>query len=122
MQQSQKRLSPVENQLAAVIVDHPEYHALLQSTDEALSREFTPEGGETNPFLHMGMHLAIQEQVSTDRPLGIQKSYQKLVNRYGVSEAEHQIMECLGRSLWEAQQNNEIPDEEAYLQCIQRLV
>ena len=115
-------LDPLETQIAAVIADHPEYHALLQDQDQAMTRDFTPEGGQTNPFLHMGMHLAIQEQIATDRPAGIRTHYQQLTRRLGVVDAEHAIMECLGRSLWEAQQNNNLPDERAYLRCIENLL
>ncbi|MEJ1391748.1 MAG: DUF1841 family protein, partial [Candidatus Sedimenticola sp. (ex Thyasira tokunagai)] len=74
------------------------------------------------PFLHMGMHISLQEQISTDRPSGIGTLYQQLVSRCGdPHDAEHKMMECLGRMLWEAQRANRMPDEQAYLQCLRNL-
>jgi len=115
-------LDLLESQIAAVIAEHPEYHALLEDKNRAMTSEFTPEGGQSNPFLHMGMHLAIREQVATNRPAGIFEHYQQLAGKVGVSDAEHRMMECLGRSLWEAQQNNSLPNEAAYLLCIQKIL
>ena len=75
---AQAPLEPLEAQLAAVIAEHPEYVPWLESGEEALSADFTPEGGEANPFLHMGLHLALREQVATNRPAGIAEIHQKL--------------------------------------------
>ncbi|MBL3600487.1 MAG: DUF1841 family protein [gamma proteobacterium endosymbiont of Lamellibrachia anaximandri] len=118
-----KPLEPLEQMIAAVVAEHPEYHKLLDDREAALSREFLPEDGESNPFLHMGMHISLQEQLSTDRPNGIAGLYQRLTQRIGdVHEAEHQLMECLAHMLWEAQVNKRMPDEQAYLECVKRLV
>jgi hypothetical protein len=77
--------------------------------------------GETNPFLHMGMHLAIQEQLGGQRPEGILEVYQQLCRRMTGHAAEHQMMECLGETLWEAQRNGVEPDERVYLERLRRL-
>ncbi len=115
-------LEPLERIITEVIRIHPEYQPVLTDTETALSREYTPELGETNPFLHMGMHIAIQEQLSGNRPTGILDVYQQLCQRTGDSHtAEHQMMECLGETLWEAQRNRKEPDEQAYLRRLQRL-
>ena len=108
-------LDPLGQQVALVIEEHPEYHALVASADQALSTEFTPEAGQVNPFLHMGMHLAIREQVSTDRPAGIHQVYQQLLQRLGAHEAEHAMMDCLGEAIWTAQRTQAAPDEQGYL-------
>lgn len=116
-------LIPLEQLISGIIQQHPEYHLLLESPDSSLDKDFLPDGGETNPFLHLGMHISLQEQIGTDRPAGIRQLYQKAVKKAGDGHAaEHQLMECLGRMLWEAQRENRAPDEQAYLQCIQRLV
>lgn len=121
-QQAGEPLEPMETMVANVVGQHPEYHALLADPDTALANDFPPEQGEGNPFLHMGMHIAIQEQLTTDRPHGIMASYQTLKMRLGdPHQVEHQIIECLGQSLWEAQRSGTAPDERAYLECIQRL-
>ncbi|MBL3526825.1 MAG: DUF1841 family protein [gamma proteobacterium endosymbiont of Lamellibrachia anaximandri] len=118
-----KPLEPLEQMIAAVVAEHPEYHKLLDDREAALNREFLPEDGESNPFLHMGMHISLQEQLSTDRPNGIARLYQRLTQRIGdPHEAEHQLMECLAHMLWEAQVNKRMPDEQAYLECVKRLV
>jgi hypothetical protein len=116
-------MEPLEQLVAAVALEHPEYQSLLADPERALHKEFPPEGGESNPFLHMAMHISLQEQLSSDRPAGILGLYQRLAQRLGdVHEAEHQLMECLARMLWESQVNQRLPDEQAYLECIKRLV
>ena len=113
-------LSPLESQIAQVIRDHPEYQALM--TEAALQATFTPEGGQTNPFLHMGLHLAVREQIATDRPHGISIIFNKLLNKYQDShEVEHRMLECLAETLWEAQGKNAMPDENAYLERLEKL-
>ena len=115
-------LEPLEGIIADVIALHPEYQRLLADPDSAVQRDFTPEDGEPNPFLHMGMHIAIQEQLTTNRPAGILDIYQSLCRRFADAHtAEHQMMECLGEILWEAQRNGTAPDEALYLQKLKRL-
>jgi len=113
-------LSPLEAQIADVIALHPEYHGDI--TGEDLSRDYTPDGGQTNPFLHMGLHLGIREQVSTNRPAGIAAVHAALAARLGDAHtAEHQMIECLAETLWEAQSSNLPPDEAKYLERLQQL-
>ncbi len=120
-QRSGAPLQPLEQLIASVVADHSEYHALLESEHE-LDAEFTPAAGTTNPFLHMGMHIAIREQVATDRPAGIAAVHQSLCRSLATAgEAEHRMMECLGESLWRAQRDNRLPDEDAYLECLRKL-
>lgn len=115
-------LEALEQQIAAVVTEHPEYQPLLQAPDAELEHDYAPEGGEGNPFLHMGMHLALREQLSTGRPAGIRELWPRLLKRFGDAHAlEHRMMECLGQALWEAQRSNRMPDETAYLECLRRL-
>jgi Domain of unknown function (DUF1841) len=115
-------LEPLEAQLAAVIAEHPEYVPWLEGGDAALGADFTPEGGRENPFLHMGLHLAIREQVATNRPAGIAEVHRKLSERLGSPhEAEHAMLEPLAETLWDAQRQGRMPDEQAYLERLRRL-
>lgn len=114
-------LSPLEAQIAEVIAWHPEYHDHM--TDDSLTQDYAPEGGKTNPFLHMGLHLGIREQVSTNRPAGIAAIHRSIVSRIGDAHvAEHQMIECLAETLWEAQSASHPPDEAKYLERLRRLV
>ena len=119
--QQKMPLEPMEALIADVIEIHPEYHNLLESGDDVRQQEFTPEQGQTNPFLHMGMHIALREQATADRPPGVKAIHQKLLTRKDQHKAEHDMMECLGESLWSAQRNNQLPDEAAYLDCLKKL-
>ena len=111
----QQPLEPLEQQIAEVIQQHPEYHDIVSHPDLA-EADFPPELGETNPFLHMGLHLAIREQVATDRPHGITLVYEKLVKKFqDPLAAEHKMMDYLVEAIWQAQRNNTIPDEQQYL-------
>jgi len=115
-------IEPLEAQVADVIALHPEYHAALEADDDALARDYTPAGGQSNPFLHMGLHLAVREQVATDRPAGIRKAFQTVAARLGSEhDTEHRIIECLAEAMWEAQRSGRPPDEAAYLQRVLRL-
>ena len=112
-------LSPLEAQIARVVEEHPEYHDAVGGN---LEREYTVEDGQTNPFLHMGLHLSIREQVATDRPAGIRNIHARLAAKTGdVHTAEHQMIDCLAETLWEAQGQNLMPDEDAYLERLRRL-
>jgi len=113
-------LSPLEAQIADVVAQHPEYHDAV--TDQDLDKDYTPDAGRTNPFLHMGLHLGIREQVATDRPPGIAALYAALAAKMGDRHAaEHQMIECLAETLWEAQSQNRTPDEERYLERLRHL-
>ncbi len=113
-------LEGAEATAADLIAEHPEYHALLEDPRAAVEREFTPEGGQMNPFLHLSLHLAIAEQISIDQPPGIKAAYFALRRTLEVHDAEHAIMECLGETLWRAQRNNAPMEGEAYLDCVRR--
>ena len=118
--QSGQILSPLDAQIAAVVAEHPEYQAILQQ--DAMQADYTPDGGQSNPFLHMGLHMAIREQVATDRPAGIATIHRRLSQKSGdPHQAEHQMIECLAQSLWEAQSRNLPPDEQQYLERLQRI-
>ncbi len=113
-------MSPLEAQIAAVISEHAEYQDTVASTE--LDRDFTPEDGETNPFLHMGLHLGLREQVAINRPAGITEIFDSLAAKArSVHEAEHQMIECLAEVLWEAQSQNRAPDDRQYLERLRLL-
>jgi hypothetical protein len=115
-------LEPLEAQLAAVIAEHPEYLQWIEAGDAAIAAEFTPESGRQNPFLHMGLHLALREQVATDRPAGIAEVHRNLTAKLGSAHsAEHAMLEPLAETLWEAQRNNRVPDEQVYLERLKLL-
>lgn len=115
-------LDPLQQQVAEVIEQHPEYHALLEQPEHALGREWPPELGETNPFLHLGLHLGLREQIATDRPAGIRALHCRLLDEQGDRHAlEHRMMECLAEMLWRAQRDGGMPDEETYLNCLESL-
>ncbi len=116
-------LQPLQQQVVEIIIAHPEYHPLLEQGEKGLDREWTPDMGESNPYLHMGMHLTIREQLSTDRPPGIRAITRKLLHQIGEShETEHRMMECLGEVLWQGERLGTVPDEANYLRCLQRLL
>jgi hypothetical protein len=115
-------LEPLEAQLADVVAAHPEYHPLLEAGPEAAGRDFPPEGGEINPFLHMGLHMAVREGVATDRPPGLREAFLALVaDCASPHEAEHRLLDCLAETLWEAQRAARPPDEAAFLERARRL-
>ena len=113
-------LDGAEATAADLIAEHPEYHALLEDPEAALHKEFTPEDGSMNPFLHLSLHLAVADQISIDQPPGIRAAYHALRARLDVHEAEHAILECLGETIWRAQREGGEMDAEGYLECVRR--
>lgn len=117
--QNNEPLDQLQMIIALVIEKHPEYHAFLKKGEDAVAKDFIPEMGETNPFLHMGMHIGLHEQLSTNRPSGIVDIYREMVKKLGDDHAaEHEMMECLGEMLWKSQRNNTMPDEQEYLRSL----
>ncbi len=118
---NKRPLTALEAIAADWIHMHPEYHQDLSSIEQALVATYPPEGGRSNPFLHLSMHLSISEQLSINQPHGIQLAHQKLCERSGdAHEAAHQIMECLGEVVWNSQRTGLPPDSDAYLDCLKR--
>lgn len=118
-------LAPLEAMAAAWVRVHPEYHALLESPERALAAEFSIDQGQSNPFAHLGMHLALDEQASIDQPPGVRAALARLAERRGDAHAAaHEAMECLGRIVWEAQRGVLPADaaaiNAAYLECLAR--
>ena len=114
--QQRSPLTPLETMIADVIGAHPEYQAIVSDLDAAVAFEPGAAAGGENPFLHMGLHLAVREQISIDRPPGVRELHAQLQKRYGdVHYAEHALMDALAETLWEAQRNGHAPDEAKYL-------
>ena len=114
-------LTPIQSIAVRWIDEHPEYHAELADVAAALARNYAVEDGRTNPFLHLSMHLSIDEQCSIDQPTGVRQAVQLLAARRGsLHEAQHEVMECLGEMIWAAQRSGLPPDGVAYVDCVQR--
>jgi len=105
---------------ADLAIRHPEYHTLLNDAEGALEKEWVPEGGEMNPFLHLSLHLAIHEQVSIDQPPGIRAAFESLRSRLDPHAAEHVLLECLGETIWRAQREGGGMDALAYVDAVRR--
>lgn len=114
-------LEPLEAMVADVVGEHREYHAII--TDESQrDDDFAVEHGGVNPFLHLGLHVALREQSQADRPPGFAMLYAQICSARGDRhEAEHKMMECLGEAMWAAQRSGTNPDELAFLECVRRL-
>ena len=114
-------LTPLETIAADWIEAHPEYGADLADATAARAAAYPADAGRENPFLHLSMHLSISEQVAIDQPVGIRPAFETLVARLGSAHAaQHEVMECLGTMLWEAQRSGRPPDGAAYVDCVRR--
>ncbi|MDD3528447.1 MAG: DUF1841 family protein [Gallionellaceae bacterium] len=113
-------LTDLEALAADHVLRHPEYHRLLEDPDAHLERDWLPEQGETNPFLHLMMHLSISEQLAIDQPAGVRARYLALAHRLGDEHAaQHQVMDCLAEMVWSSQRYGAPPDGAAYLACLE---
>ena len=122
-QLAKQPLTSLEEIIAGVITMHPEYHKVLMDKEQSSARDYSPEQGESNPFLHMGMHIALHEQISTDRPAGIRDVARGLLAKHKEAhEVEHMMIELLGEEMWRSQRYNVLPDEQRYLGQLQELL
>jgi hypothetical protein len=120
-QTAQLPLEPMQAKAADWISQHPEYHADLADLEAALAAVYTVEEGRTNPFLHLSMHLSIEEQCGIDQPTGIRQAVDLLSTRLGSRhQAHHEVMECLGEMIWASQRSGLPPDGQAYLEAVQQ--
>jgi hypothetical protein len=119
--QAGRPLTDLEAMAAEHIGRHPEYHPVLEQPERHRDRDWPPELGETNPFLHLSMHLSIGEQLSIDQPTGVKVRYLALAERLGDEHAaQHAVMDCLAEMVWRAQRDNLPPDGAAYLLCLEQ--
>ena len=103
------------------MAEHPEYRDDFADEAAALERQYEGADGHGNPFLHLSMHLSISEQCSIDQPRGIRQAVELLERRrQSLHDAHHEVMECLGRMMWESQRAGRPPDGQAYIDCVQR--
>ena len=114
-------LTDLEQLAVAIIARHPEYHAVLEDPERHMARDYLPEAGDVNPFLHLSLHLAVAEQLSIDQPPGIRAHLDRLTASKGDEhEALHAVLECLGEVIWHAQRESKPPDAALYLACLER--
>jgi Domain of unknown function (DUF1841) len=119
--QAQQPLTDLQRIAAGLIAMHPEYHATFAVADAHVERDYAPEVGAINPFLHLSLHLAVAEQLAIDQPPGIRAQFERLRNARGDEhEALHAVVECLGEVVWSAQRHGTPPDAALYLACLER--
>ena len=119
--QSSQPLEALEIIASQWMAEHPEYYADFANADTALEKMYDVEGGKTNPFLHLSMHLSISEQCSIDQPRGIRQAVELLTaKRDSLHDAHHEAMDCLGQMVWESQRAGQPPDGASYIDCVQR--
>lgn len=115
-------LTDLEKIALEVIQMHPEYHAILSNPAKFAGQEYFPEMGETNPFLHMSLHLSVIEQISINQPIGITKIYESLKMKLSDAHlAQHKILDCLAETIWHAQRNKVPLDSEHYLNLLRKI-
>ena len=114
-------LSDLERVVASLVAMHPEYHALVADGERHLDRDWIPDGGAVNPFLHLSLHLAVAEQLAIDQPPGIRAEFERLrATRGDEHDALHAVVECLGETMWQAQRLGTGPDANVYLACLRK--
>jgi len=118
---AQEPLSALERMAAGLVALHPEHHAILESPERNLDRDWRAESGDLNPFLHLSLHLAVAEQLAIDQPPGIRAQFERIRAAKGDEHAAlHAVLECLGEVLWNAQRHGTPPDAALYLACLER--
>ncbi|MBM3351067.1 MAG: DUF1841 family protein [Betaproteobacteria bacterium] len=113
-------LTDLEKIAVEVMQMHPEYHGILNAPERYMQQQYFPEMGETNPFLHLSLHLSVIEQIGINQPIGIASIYHQLCKRHqDQHQAQHDILDCLAETIWHAQRNNIPLDSTHYLKLLQ---
>jgi len=113
-------LGGLEQTALQIILQHPEYHALLEDPERSLARDYAPANGALNPFLHLSLHLAVEEQLSIDQPPGIRGHFARIAQATGSEhDAQHALLECLAETVWQAQRTGAPPDAALYFACLE---
>lgn len=116
-------LEAMEKTVIDVILKHPEYHRILDNPKQYQNKDYFPDLGEENPFLHMSGHIGLREQISTNRPHGIKAIYDKLLSKIHCEQTvEHEMMDCMLHVLFTAQKENQPPSDQAYLTQLTQLL
>lgn len=118
--QKKQPLDPLEQQIVFQIEQHPEYQAFFESREKCLDKDFFFGFESANPFLHLGLHLALEDQIKTNRPHGIQTLYQNACKKHEAHTVAHHFMQCLAEALQEARGG--MPDEREYLSKLHNVV
>jgi len=114
-------LTALETLATGLIALHPEYHATFEHPEQYAERDYSPETGDINPFLHLSLHLAVAEQLAIDQPPGIRAEFERIRLARGDEHAAlHAVLECLGEVIWQAQRQRAAPDAQLYLACLRR--
>ena len=114
-------LSGLEQLAAGLVALHPEYHPVVENPERFVDRDWKPEAGAANPFLHLSLHLAVAEQIAIDQPPGIRAQFERLRAARGDEHAAlHAVLECLGEVMWSAQRHGTPPDAALYIACLER--
>src|SRR5258706_7107934 len=117
---AQQAMTALENVAAGLVAMHPEYHATFEQPERSVERDYSPEAGDINPFLHLSLHLAVAEQLAIDQPPGIRAQFERLCASRGDEHAAlHAVLECLGEVIWSAQRQRTPPDAALYLACLE---
>lgn len=116
-------LTGLEKIAVEVMQMHPEYHAILEAPERYMHQQYFPEMGETNPFLHLSLHLSVIEQISINQPIGIAQVYATLRKKHADKHmAQHDLLECLAETIWQAQRNNAPLDSTHYLSLLNQKI
>ena len=114
-------LTALETLATGLIALHPEYHATFEHPEQYAERDYSPETGDINPFLHLSLHLAVAEQLAIDQPPGVRAEFERIRLARGDEHAAlHAVLECLGEVIWQAQRQQSPPDATLYLECLQQ--
>lgn len=116
-------LTDLEKIAVEVMQMHPEYHVILEAPERYMHQQYFPEMGETNPFLHLSLHLSVIEQISINQPIGIAKVYDTLRQKHNdIHMAQHDLLECLAETIWQAQHHQKPLDSTVYLNLLNQRI
>jgi len=116
-------LNALEVRIARVIGMHPEYHPMFDDLETFLDRDFQVDDG-MNPYLHISLHLALEEQLAIRQPPEASSCLEFLMQRKGMSrhDALHVLLDVLAETVYFAQRKGGEPDVASYVERVRELM
>lgn len=116
-------LDALQVRIVRVIKMHPEYHPFFDDMEDFLDRDFETNDG-MNPYLHLSLHLALEEQAATKQPPEMARAleYMVAIKKIDRHDALHKILEILAETMHQSQRVGQEPDVLAYAARLKELI
>ncbi len=110
----EKELSPEDKKLAKILLEHEEYSNLW----DAISSHPKKRAEQINPYLHVYLHIAIENQIGEENPRQVGRYVSQSIDKH---KAIHEIIAIFSEHLFEALKYRKPLDRLKYIQRLNEM-